>query len=268
MSPFNIKLLSVAIFSFVLCHQSLAQEHNVYLDLGSFDFGWKEFDFEEDNFDYVEVVDESGSLNSIGLGYSYAEGDNKISVNFNRQSGSVDYYGRVIVPGDDDFWADSSSDYSITTIEGVFGKYFEVDYVKPFAGIIGGYSERERVIHGVDPAPPITTEKMDYFYWGLLLDVEVFSWQNFSVNLGAQFTRSAEGKQRFIEDKIEVNLEQVAAHRYTASANYNFYESWSAGIVFFMQESKMDRSEAVDDLLQPESKEDHSYLGLRLEKSF
>lgn len=270
-----MKKISQFVSVFILANSlnCYAQEHTFSAEIGSVDFNWKEFAFNDDLFDkeYVEVVDENGDLNRVTLGYTYTEESQSLGVSIANTSGSVEYYGRISPDNEliSDYWDYGATKYSMFEIESEYGTLFDVDYVKPYAAILGGYTKRDRKFLGIEspPARPYH-EVMDYFYWGLLLDVELVSWNGLSFNVGAQYTRSVEAEQELVDDSIELKLEPIVSTLYFSKIKYNFLDSWSASLVYENYTSKSDASAEVDNELQPESKEDHSYLGLRLEKSF
>lgn len=244
-------------------------------EVGSVDFNWKEFAFNDDLFDkeYVEVVDENGDLNRVTLGYSYTEDYKSLSVRLSNTSGTVEYYGRISPDqvGASDYWDYGSTKYSMYKIESEYGATFDVDYIKPYMAILGGYTKRDRKFLGIEqpPVPPYH-EVMDYFYWGLLLDIELISWNGFSFNIGGQYTRSVEAEQDLVDKNVELKLEPIVAKQFFSSITYRFLDSWAASLIHKKYDSESDASakDPITELFQPESKEDHSYLGLRLEKSF
>lgn len=264
--------------------------HLGYIEAGSLEFNWREFDYNDDPFDDDEenesktvVVDEGGDLNAMTLGYSYQEEDHLFSIELNRNQGKIDYYGRIPLVGDrNDYWENLTTDYTIYSLEGTFGKYFEVDYVTPFAAIIGGYSRRERTINGMSQAMTpdsnlidieTINEDMTFFYWAALLDIEVFSWNNISANIGAKYRRSVKTKQKYVESNVTADLKPLVSTELLASLSYEFLPTWEASLRYKTINSKMDQSHPVstsetEQIYQPRSEEDHSYLGLRLQKSF
>ena len=264
--------------------------HSGYIEAGSLAFNWREFDYNDDPFDDDEeneiktvVVDEDGSLGSVAVGYSYYRNDRLFTIEISQNQGSVDYYGRIPLAEDrNDYWENLTTDYTIYTLEASFGKYFDVDYVTPFAAIIGGYSERERTINGLSQSRTPSgnlidietiNEDMSYYYWAALLDIEVFSWNNISANVGAKYRRSVKTKQNFVDSNATAHLEPLVATEILASINYEFLPTWEASLRYKTINSKMEQSYPVatsptEEIYQPRSEEDHSYLALRLQKSF
>ncbi|BCD99915.1 hypothetical protein [Marinagarivorans cellulosilyticus] len=250
-------------------------DHSIAIALGQLDFSWKEFDINDDFFDptYVEVVDESGDLNTIHLTYTYEKEDHHFSTQLSRSSGSVNYYGRIIRDTAEDLWDYSTTDYDMTTLEASYGKYFDVDYIKPFAAILGGYTERERTINGnpnfITPYPT-GNEDMSFYYWGLLLDVELFSWNNLSLNVGAEYNRGVKTKQTVSsegEEDYTLKLKPLISRKLLTSLHYSFLNDWKASLLLELTKSTMKKSRE-EKPYQPDSEEDHSYLGLRLQKTF
>ncbi|HEY7772927.1 MAG TPA: hypothetical protein VIC26_07085 [Marinagarivorans sp.] len=265
--------------------------HSGYIEAGSLEFNWREFAYNDDPFDDDEeneiktvVVDEDGSLGSLAVGYSYYRDDRLFSIEISQNQGKVDYYGRIPLAGDrNDYWEHLTTDYTIYSLEATFGHYFDVDYVTPFAAIIGGYSARERTINGmsqsVTPSGSLIdietiNEDMSYYYWAALLDIEVFSWNNFSANIGAKYRRSVKNKQKFVENNVTADLEPLVATEILASISYEFLPSWEASLRYKTINSKMEQNyptsvpDSIEGIVQPRSEEDHSYLALRLQKSF
>lgn len=270
----NISQL-ISVFILPCSLNCFAQEHTFSAEIGRLDFNWKEFAFNDDLFDkeYVEIVDENGNLNRATLGYSYTENYKSLSVRLSNTSGTVGYYGRISPddPREFDYWDYGTSKYSNFEVEAEYGAVFEVDYVKPYAAILGGYTKRDRKFLGIEepPVPPYH-EVMDYVYWGLLLDVELVSWNGFSFNIGAQYTRSVDAEQDFVDRDVKLKLDPIVSTVYFSEIKYRFLETWSTSLIYENYSSKSDASakDPATRLLQPESHEDHSYLGLRLEKSF
>ena len=282
----RILIISALILSPTLQAQDQGN-HSAYIDIGSLDFNWKEFGYNDDEFDNdteveSELVDESGSLTTFAFGYAYSRDDYLFSAQLSQATGTVDYYGMIQIDGDrNDYKENLNTNYSIYSLEGSFGKYFDVDYIKPFAAIVGGYSKRERRVNGmansVSPEGDVidiatATEHMSYLYWGALLDVELFSWNNISANVGAKYSRSVNTEQEFVGDDLTIDLKPLISTELSASVSYEFLPTWKASLRFKKLRSKMAKSNEVASgsllIHQPRSEEDHSYLGLHLQKTF
>lgn len=286
----KILIISILILSTNLHAQSLAS-HNGYIEAGSLGFNWKEFHNNNDNpFDdetevEAEVVDESGRLTALHLGYKYIlpSGNYFFSTNIIQEKGSVDYYGRIQIPGiRNDYYESLTTNYNINSLEASFGKHFNSHYIKPLIAIVGGYSKRKRRINGMEQSiSPIdgkirsvatVNEHMSYLYWAALLDIELFSWNNISAGVGAKYTRSVNTEQEFVDDDLTIDLKPVISTELLASINYVFLPTWEASLLLKKLRSKMEKSNEVayDSLLihQPRSEQNHNYLGLRLQKTF
>ena len=268
--PFIFAALSASIYAPAHAEQSLA------IALGQLDYSWQEFDENDDFFNptYVEVVNENGNLGALQVAYIF---DN-FSAQISHASGSVDYYGRIILGGLTDRWDYSTTDYTIDSIEFSQGKYFTIFKIKPFVAIKGGYTEQERTIYGNpnfavgnNPAPyPTSVESMHFYYWGLLLDTEVFAWNDFALNIGAEYNRGLKTKQTVAsvdETAYTLQLNPLVSRKLLTSLHYSFLNSWKASLLLEMTKSKIKKSRE-EKPYQPNSEQDHSYLGLRLQKTF
>ena len=275
--PFISATLLAAIYTPAYAEKS---NQKVAIALGQLDYSWQEFDENDDlrNPAYVEVVNENGNLSALQATYIFEQEEYHFSAQISHASGTVDYYGRIILEFVTDQWDYSKTDYTINTMEFSYGKYFDIDYIKPFASIIGGYTEQERTINGNpdfiagnNPAPYLTSvESMHFYYWGLLLDTEVFAWNDFALNIGAEYNRGLKTKQTVAtegEAAYTLKLKPLISRKLLASLHYSFLNSWKASLTLEITKSKIKKSRE-EKPYQPNSEQDHNYLGLRLQKTF
>jgi hypothetical protein len=249
-------------------------KHQVSVELGNLSFNWQEFNSDGSLIDpqEINIVDEQGDLPTLSLGYAYEEGLQRIAANYTNSSGSVDYFGLINVTNGADFFTNLTTDYTIQTLEGEFGQYYDVDYVKPYAAFLSGYSKRERTINGTNdttiPIPDLV-ETYTYFYWGLLLEAEVFSWSNFALNLGGEFRQSFKTELEVVSLDFTVPLKVLRTLKFYASVDYEFIPSWTASLRYQDISSELEKSNELDNgAFQPRSEEHHSYLGLTVGKVF
>ena len=264
--------------------------HEVYAEVGALDFEWKEFKEEKDSKNKRTVVIEDGALQAFSAGYAYREDNENIAINFKHATDTIDYLGEdndgakgILLP--------SNVEYSLNTIEAEYGSWFNVDYIKPYAAIFGGYHTRDRNILPFEGSTARLDETISFYYWGSKLEAELFNIQGFSLDIGGQFRLSTKGKNKIKKssnlNKIDsnfagtANLKQIREIGYFIRFNYAFLESWKATLKYEYSKARMNQGNVTNidlgevagvqtftPIFQPKSEQETALVSLRITKSF
>jgi hypothetical protein len=266
-----------AVFLF-LGSQNVYAEHKISVGYGNASFKWDEF---KENIDGSTgfLNSEEGDLQQFDLSYAYYLPDRQnIAVTFSNLSNSVEYMGLPV--GGSGSVGYSQTDYDMQQLTLEYGAWFEVDYIKPYAAILGGYHQRERIINASTDFKNRLAEKYTYLFWGALLEAEIFNWSGVSLDIGGQFSHSTEGKNNLIDSDTDIPLESINGFSYFARLNYEFLPSWQVTLKALKSSAKMDQSNRVtrtgvtqnieytEEVFQPESEQKITYIGISLSKSF
>lgn len=260
---------------------SLFAQHSAEVTLGSTDFLWEEFKTDPDNNNQERRINsESGPLTSFELAYRYTDKDQSFKASYKTQSGDVDYLGaRRDAPLGNQFPTVTS--YALQSLNLEYGKWFNVDYIKPYAAILGGYQARERIIAASQNFDNRAAEDYSNYYWGALLEAELFNWNNLSLDVGGQYTQTVKGKNQSIDQGYTINLEAFRDFTLYTRINYEFWPSWQGSLILSSSQSEMEESRSIEVPIenspvpgavfitsQPKSKQELSSISLRLSKTF
>ncbi len=160
------KLIYGVVGALMLLSQSVYAEHKISASYGSASFKWDEF---KENIDGSTgfLNSEEGDLQQFDLSYAYYLPDRQsIAVTFSNLSNSVDYMGLPV--GGSGSVGYSQTDYDMQQLTLEYGAWFEVDYIKPYAAILGGYHQRERIINASVDFKNRLAEKYTYFFLGCI----------------------------------------------------------------------------------------------------
>ncbi|MDZ7923329.1 MAG: hypothetical protein U5M23_04570 [Marinagarivorans sp.] len=269
------KLIYGVVSVLVLLSQSVYAEHKVSVGYGSATFNWDEFK-ENINGSIGFLNSEEGDLQQLDLSYTYnLPSRQNIAVTFSNLSNGVDYRGLPVSGSGSVGYTVTDYDMQQLTIE--YGAWF----IKSYAAILGGYHQRERIINASNDFENRLAEKYTYYFLGALLEAEVFSWNGVSLDIGGQFSYSAEGEVHLIDSDTDIPLESINGISYFARVNYEFFPSWEVSLKVLKNSAKMDKSNVgkrkgvaddgtvyTQDVFQPESEQTMSYIGLSLSKVF
>lgn len=259
----------------------LFAQHSAEVTIGSTDFLWKEFTTDPDNNNQERRINsESGPLTSFELAYRYSAKDQSFKASYKTQSGDVDYLGAASsAPLGTQF--PSVTSYALQSLNVEYGKWFDVDYIKPYAAILGGYQARERIIAAGQNFDNRAAEDYSNYYWGALLEAELFNWNNLSLDVGGEYTQTVKGKNQSIDQGYTINLEAFRDFTLYTRINYEFWPSWRGSLILSSSQGEMEQSRdtrvpiensAVDGAVllksQPKSKQELSSISLRLSKTF
>lgn len=272
------KLIYGVVAAFVLLSQSAYAEHKVSVGYGSASFNWDEFKEKIDGSKGF-LNSEEGDLQQLDVSYAYyLPNQRNFSVTFSNLSNSIDYMG-LPVSGSGSVGY-SLTDYDMQQLTFEYGAWFDVDYIKPYAAILGGYHQRERIINASADFSQRLAEKYTYYFWGALLEAEIFNWSGVSLDVGGQFSHSAEGENHLIDSNTDIPLESINGFSYFARVNYEFFPSWELSLKALKNSAKMHQSNSVkrtvvmpdieytEEVFQPESEQKMTYVGLSLSKVF
>lgn len=256
-------------------------EHVFQAGYGTLNFDWKEYgqDLQNNTFN---IVAEEGNLPQVMAAYHYREGNEVFSLEYSFAQGDVDYLG---IPRGAPAFSDkrpSKTDYDIQNIEGRYGAFFDVDYITPYAAIIGGYHRRERDINPFEGSTGGAVETYRNYYVGFLMEAEVFSFNNLTIDVGGEFTRTVDSRVdvtsyqvsdsgRTNTGRINVPLKGMSTLKGYARINYEFLPTWEASLSYENSKGDMDESNAVETdttpFRHPEAELRQSLIELSITKS-
>lgn len=258
----------------------LLAQHSAEVTIGSTDFSWEEFSIDDIDNQEKRINSESGPLTTLELAYRYSAKNQSFKASYKTQSGDVDYLGaRRGVPLGRQF--PSVTSYALQSINLEYGKWFDVDYIKPYAAILGGYQARERIIAATQNFDNRAAEAYSNYYWGALLEAELFNWNNLSLDIGGQYTQTVKGKNQSIDRGYTIDLETFRELALYTRINYEFWPSWQASLILSSSQGEMEQSRSINvpienppfagavlSTSQPKSKQALSFIGFRLRKGF
>ena len=243
-------LLACTIYS----TDTLSKEHAVQLGISANDFQWDEFQLNLQNRENA-FVKEDGSLTAINAAYSFTDKGEKLKVEYEHTQGNVDYLGKRQGATISEPLRPSTADYSMNNLEAEYGAWFDMDYIKPYAAVIGGFHKRERDIAPLSTGTNALREDISYYYWGALLEAEIFNWNRFSFDIGTEFNRSVKTKTQataYLPNEggrtisiTNIDLEPFITLKGYIRLNYEFLPSWKASLLFESGTSKKERSEGT-----------------------
>lgn len=218
--------------------QSYAAHHNLSVATGNTNFNWEEFSKDDGR----SINQEEGTLTSFSVLYSYREGDYQLKGSLTNSSGRIDYLGEKR-NSDNKIKFPTTTNYDISEINLSYGKYINTDYIKPYAYIMGGYQDRERIINQSQDFSNRSAEKYTFYFWGVGMDAELFSWNNFSVGGGTYFKNYSNGEITLIDEQNHSSsLKQLKTIGLRLGFSYTFFDKYNAVLEYMRETSKMDIS--------------------------
>jgi hypothetical protein len=284
-----VKLLAALLGVVAVTSLPAVAEHQLGLSRGDYDFRWVEsarrdqlnlaFPLDLPDGKYT-LVEESGTLDQDGLQYAYREEAERFALTYQRTQGQVAYSG---LSQGDIFFADELNDfkrsatrYDIHNIEAEYGANFEVDYIKPYAALFGGYQRRQRDILPISSNPGLA-EVIRYYYWGVKLEAELFKVYGLGVTLGADLFHTTEEKQDAsqlaqdgsLSERKVFALERMYGLNYYAALHYDFMERYRLALQHKTGEAHLRRSVSYElGIAQPKSDQDTTSTQLALSVRF
>ncbi|WP_394201375.1 hypothetical protein [Marinagarivorans algicola] len=267
-----------------------AQQHQLGIHGGGTDFTWREYLLNNDDVKREALIEE-GTLGAFGLDYAYTDKGSKFKADFTFSSGSIDYFGEINGGTAGERFS-STTDYDLYTIELEYGAWFEMDYIKPYAAVFGGYEQKNRLINPLRSPGGGLDEKFTHWYFGALLEAEIFSWNGLSMDVGGNISRTVRGENDVIGFTVSaegartddyqgtVELRAVYALNLYGRIHYDFLSTWRASFVIESGFADMDKSKPTNipfklkgttfnrTIDQPEVEQETTYIGFRLQKAF
>ncbi len=251
----------------------LYAQHSVDVSFGSTDFSWEEFRPSFEDGTDVIVADESGELATFDIGYRYTAKNQSLRVAYQSLSGDVDYLG-LPTKSTIGVRRPTTTSYTVQGVSAEYGAWFDVDYIKPYMAVLGGYQQRERIIQTATYFSNRNAEDFSFFFWGLQAEAEIFSWNNFTWDVGGKYLHTLGGENESIDNGYTIKLKAFHTLGLFTRFNYEFLPTWEASFIYAVNQGEMKTSSAIevegitDPIRQPESEEKTSVITVQLSKTF